>query len=150
MNAWEMTRFVLFPHQQHAAAMPRHAHDGMDMPGMDNMPGMDTGATSTEPRIWGPALWALMIAMWWIMMIAMMSPSAAPTVLLYARVHRHALAQGQTQDKLAPTAVFVAATCWSGWRSRLQQRRYIGSSSATRSSRRTRWARIAAGYRPLS
>jgi predicted metal-binding membrane protein len=31
-----------------------------------------------------------MIAMWWIMMIAMMTPSAAPTILLYARVHRHA------------------------------------------------------------
>ena len=107
MNAWEMTRFALFPHQQPAAAMPGMDMTGMDMPGMDmsamDMPGMDTGATSTEPRIW-----AMMIAMWWIMMIAMMSPSAAPTVLLYARVHRHALAQGQTQDKLAPTAVFVA------------------------------------------
>jgi predicted metal-binding membrane protein len=118
MDAWEMTRFALFPHQQPAAAMPGMDMSGMDMPEME-MPGMDMsgmdmsamdmpgmGSMSTEPRIWGPAIWALMIAMWWIMMIAMMSPSAAPTVLLYARVHRHALAQGQ--DKLAPTAVFVA------------------------------------------
>jgi predicted metal-binding membrane protein len=110
MNAWEMTRFALFPHQQPAAAMPGMDMSGMDMPDMD-MPGMDMpgmGSMSTEPRIWGPAIWALMIAMWWIMMIAMMSPSAAPAVLLYARVHRHALAQGQNQDKLAPTGVFVA------------------------------------------
>jgi predicted metal-binding membrane protein len=118
MDAWEMTRFALFPHQQPAAAMPGMDMSGMDMPEME-MPGMDMsgmdmsamdmpgmGALSTEPRTWGPAIWVLMIAMWWIMMIAMMSPSAAPTVLLYARVHRHALAQGQ--DKLAPTGVFVA------------------------------------------
>jgi predicted metal-binding membrane protein len=111
MNAWEMTRLALFPHLQSAgmtAEMP-----GMDMSGMD-MPGMDM---ATEPRVWEPAIWALMIAMWWIMMIAMMSPSAAPTVLLYARVHRHAFAQGQIQDKLAPTGVFVAGylLVWLGF-----------------------------------
>jgi predicted metal-binding membrane protein len=50
-------------------------------------------------------------------MIAMMSPSAAPTILLYARVHRHALAQGQIQDKLAPTGVFMAGylLVWLGF-----------------------------------
>ncbi|UVK37763.1 DUF2182 domain-containing protein [Mesorhizobium sp. AR10] len=114
MNAWEMTRLALFPHQQAAAPdMP-----GMDMSGMD-MGAIDMGAMdmATEPRIWGPAVWALMIAMWWIMMVAMMSPSAAPTVLLYARVHRHALAQGQIQDKLAPTGMFVAGylLVWLGF-----------------------------------
>jgi predicted metal-binding membrane protein len=46
--------------------------------------------------------------MWWVMMIAMMSPSAAPAILLYARVHRHALAQGQDQGQLAPTGAFAA------------------------------------------
>jgi predicted metal-binding membrane protein len=115
MDAWDMTRLALFPHQQ-AADM------STDMPGMDmtsDMPGMDMSAMpmATEPRIWGPAIWTLMIAMWWIMMIAMMSPSAAPTVLLYARVHRHALARGQIQDKLAPTGVFVAGylLVWLGF-----------------------------------
>ena len=101
MSAWDMTKLALFPHQQFQDMTP-----GMDMPGMD-MSGMDMGAMA-EPGMWGPAIWALMIAMWWIMMIAMMSPSAAPAVLLYARVHRHALAQGQDQDKLAPTGMFVA------------------------------------------
>ena len=36
---------------------------------------------------WSYAL--LMLGMWWTMMVAMMIPSAAPTILLYARVHRH-------------------------------------------------------------
>src|SRR5213592_3332096 len=90
MSAWDMTTLALFPHQQ--------AHE--------MMPGMDMGAAA--PGTWGFATWALMIAMWWIMMIAMMTPSAAPTILLYARVHRHALAQGQVHDKLAPTGAFAA------------------------------------------
>jgi predicted metal-binding membrane protein len=114
MDAREMTRLALFPHQQ-ADMTPDVS--GMDM--TSDMSGMDMSSMSmaTEPRIWGPAIWALMIAMWWIMMIAMMSPSAAPTVLLYARVHRHALAQGQIQDKLAPTGVFVAGylLVWLGF-----------------------------------
>jgi predicted metal-binding membrane protein len=93
MSAWEMTTLALFPHQQAGEVMP-------------DMPGMDMGATAPW-MAWGFATWALMIAMWWIMMIAMMTPSAAPTILLYARVHRHALAQGQVQDKLAPTGAFA-------------------------------------------
>ena len=102
MSAWEMTTLALFPHQQARDVMP-------------SMPGMDMGATA--PMAWGFATWALMIAMWWIMMIAMMTPSAAPTILLYARVHRHALAQGQVQDKLAPTGAFAAGylLVWLGF-----------------------------------
>lgn len=113
MNAWEMSRLALFPHLQ----TPNMTSDmTSDMSGMD-MSGMDMSAMATEPRAWGAANWALMIAMWWVMMIAMMSPSAAPTILLYARVHRHALAQGQIQDKLAPTGVFMAGylLVWLGF-----------------------------------
>lgn len=50
-----------------------------DMPGMA-MPGMDMAMP------WTVARFALTFAMWWVMMIAMMLPSAAPTILLYARV----------------------------------------------------------------
>ena len=66
------------------------------------------GATAPGRAVWGFATWALMIAMWWIMMIAMMIPSAAPAILLFARVHRHAFARGQVQDRLAPTGAFAA------------------------------------------
>src|SRR6185295_17016087 len=105
MSAWEMATLTLFPHQHAPDVMP-------GMPGMD-MSAMDPGWTA-----WGFATWALMIAMWWVMMIAMMTPSAAPTILLYAHVHRHALAQGgQIQDKLAPTSAFAAGylLVWFGF-----------------------------------
>jgi predicted metal-binding membrane protein len=101
MSAWEMTTLALFPHQQ----------------APDMMPGMDAGAAASAPAAWELATWALMIAMWWTMMIAMMTPSAAPTILLYARVHRHALARGQVQDKLAPTGAFATGymLAWLGF-----------------------------------
>lgn len=104
MRAWDMTTLALFPYQQAHELMP-------------GMPGMDMGATAPGPTAWGFAAWALMIAMWWIMMIAMMTPSAAPTILLYARVHRHTLAQNQVLDKLAPTGAFAAGylLVWLGF-----------------------------------
>lgn len=58
---------------------------------------------------WSAADAALMIAMWWIMMIAMMTPSAAPMILLHARVARHAQASGKDPDGgLDHSALFVA------------------------------------------
>jgi predicted metal-binding membrane protein len=97
MNMREMATLALFPHRQ--------------------APTMDMGAMAPGMPAWPPDTWALMIAMWWIMMIAMMSPSAAPTILLYARVHRHAAAQGQVPDKLAPTGPFAAGylLVWLGF-----------------------------------
>jgi len=103
MSAWQMTTFSLFPHQIIAA---------LDMPGME-MPGRDMSGAAG----WSLFGWALIIAMWWIMMIAMMAPSAAPAILLYAGVHRQALARGQVQDKLAPTGAFAAGylVLWLGF-----------------------------------
>lgn len=100
-SAWDMTTLSLFPHK---AAAPMA---GMDMSGMD-MSGM------APPAGWGPARWALVVAMWWTMMVAMMAPSATPTVLLYGRVHRHA--QGRAEG-LAPTAAFLAGylLVWLGF-----------------------------------
>jgi predicted metal-binding membrane protein len=39
---------------------------------------------------WGAGRWLVMLLMWWVMMIAMMAPSAAPVMLLHARVARSA------------------------------------------------------------
>ena len=39
-------------------------------------------------RAWTPLYALMLFLMWWIMMIAMMLPSAAPMILLYARVGR--------------------------------------------------------------
>jgi predicted metal-binding membrane protein len=54
---------------------------GMDTDMMAEMPDM-------APMPWTPISAALLFVMWWVMMIAMMVPSAAPTVLLYAAVKR--------------------------------------------------------------
>jgi predicted metal-binding membrane protein len=104
-SAWEMTTLSLFPHK---AAAPMA---GMDMPGMA-MPDM-----AMRPVDWSLGRWLLTATMWWTMMVAMMAPSAAPTVLLYARVCRHASAQGRTGDGLAPTGAFLSGylTVWLGF-----------------------------------
>lgn len=39
--------------------------------------------------------WPVVIAMWWVMMIAMMTPSSAPLVLLYGLVLRHHTVDGK-------------------------------------------------------
>ena len=53
----------------------------------------------------------LAVIMWWAMMVAMMVPSAAPAILLYARVHRH------SNDAPPPTAAFLGGylACWLGF-----------------------------------
>jgi predicted metal-binding membrane protein len=50
------------------------------------------------------------VIMWWVMMVAMMVPAAAPTILLYAHVHRHS-----NRLRSAPsTAAFLGGylACW--------------------------------------
>lgn len=53
---------------------------------------------------------ANVVAMWWVMMVAMMVPAAAPTILLYAHVHRHSNGLGSAP----PTTAFLAGylACW--------------------------------------
>ena len=92
MSAADMTRLTLFPHRGAEAASA--------------MPGMDMSGMAAEPQP-GASDWALTAAMWFSMMIAMMAPAAAPTILLYARVHRHAIEGGRAEG-LAPTGWFTA------------------------------------------
>ena len=73
---------------------------GMSMPDMPNM-------TMAEPalRPWSAADFGVTFAMWAVMMIGMMIPSAATMILLYARVARQAAQQGRP---LAATGWFAA------------------------------------------
>jgi predicted metal-binding membrane protein len=76
---------------------------------MGSMPGMGEMPMAEMPGMqlsWSASTWALLLAMWWVMMIAMMTPSAAPTILLYARVQRSA--EPDAGGGVAPTMVFVA------------------------------------------
>ena len=56
---------------------------------------------------WTPGYALVMFFMWWIMMIAMMTPSASPMVLLYGRAYRHEQCQGKLAPGIVPTFVFV-------------------------------------------
>jgi predicted metal-binding membrane protein len=81
---------------------------GMDMPAMDM-----SGGAMIAP-VDSLAYLVSAFVMWLLMMIAMMLPSAAPMILLYARLSRGARMQGAA---LAPTAIFagVYLTVWGGF-----------------------------------
>lgn len=87
---------------------------GMEMSAieMTTMAGMN--GWLMRPAIWTPAYAALIFAMWWVMMVAMMLPSAAPTLLLFARVTGKDKATGAT---LTPTALFAIGylLAWGGF-----------------------------------
>ncbi|MEP7281435.1 MAG: DUF2182 domain-containing protein [Rubrivivax sp.] len=69
---------------------------------MTGMAGMD--GWLMQPAVWTPAYAMLIFAMWWVMMLAMMLPSAAPTLLLFAHVNRSDKAAGAP---LLPTVLFA-------------------------------------------
>ncbi len=67
---------------------------GMDMTGFRMIPaGIGIMAPALAP--WQAIEFAYVFAMWAVMMIGMMTPSAAPMILIYARVGRQASAQGK-------------------------------------------------------
>lgn len=98
MNPFDMTTFSLVPYQNAGMAM--------NMPEMN----MVVGA-------WSLSQWIIVFMMWWIMMIAMMLPSASPMVLLYARVLRHAQKNNRIIQFAIPTTAFVSGylVSWSGF-----------------------------------
>jgi predicted metal-binding membrane protein len=78
---------------------------------MPDMPGMAMGPAI---RPWsGPELF-FAFAMWAVMMVGMMLPSAAPMILLYARVGRQAESEGKP---FAATSWFAAGylLAWTGF-----------------------------------
>jgi predicted metal-binding membrane protein len=85
-----------------------------DMAGME---GMAMEAMSPEPvTTWDLGRWALVVVMWITMMVAMMTPAAAPVVLLYGRVARRAAAQVGARA-VAPPGAFALGyfLVWTGF-----------------------------------
>ncbi|OJB16384.1 metal-binding protein [Burkholderia ubonensis] len=82
MSALDMTAVALFPHR------------------------LPHGIGSMDPSL------ATVIVMWWTMMIAMMTPGAAPLILLYRRVLRHYGAADEASS--APSLALLAGylTAW--------------------------------------
>lgn len=95
-----------------AAGMARPAM--ADMPDMD-MAGMDVAAMMA-PNLapWTPAHTLFIFAMWAVMMAGMMTPSAAPMILIYAQVGRQAAASGR---HFAPAGWFAGGylLAWTGF-----------------------------------
>ncbi len=73
----------------------RQRMSAMDMPDMADM---------AMPMPWGAAAFALTFAMWWVMMLGMMLPSATPTIMTFATMARRQRAQGQ---RFVPVSVFT-------------------------------------------
>jgi predicted metal-binding membrane protein len=86
---------------------------GMDMSGFRMIPtGMGLMAPAAAP--WKGIEFAFVFAMWAVMMIGMMTPSAAPMIMIYARVGRQTAREGKP---LAASAYFVAGylLAWIGF-----------------------------------
>src|SRR3984893_18991549 len=67
---------------------------GMDMAGFRMIPaGIGIMAPANAP--WRAVEFAFVFAMWAVMMVGMMAPSAAPMILMYASVGRQGKAQGK-------------------------------------------------------
>jgi predicted metal-binding membrane protein len=92
--------------------------NGMNMSGLRMVPaGVGMMAPAAAP--WSAVEFAFVFVMWATMMVGMMVPSAAPMILLYARVGRQArLGQGSTASKpFAATGWFAASyfLAWAGF-----------------------------------
>src|SRR6516225_2582480 len=86
---------------------------GMDMAWFRMVPaGMGFVAPANAP--WRPIEFAFVFAMWAVMMVGMMAPSAAPMILMYARVGRQALTAGKP---FAATGWFAGGyfLAWTGF-----------------------------------
>jgi predicted metal-binding membrane protein len=79
---------------------------------MTAMAGMD--GWLMRPAAWTPAYAVLIFTMWLVMMLAMMLPSAAPMLLLFARVNRKDKGAGAP---MVPTAFFAGGYLlgWAGF-----------------------------------
>ena len=78
--------------------------------------GTGVGPAMAMPNMqsWSAANWAAMFIMWMVMMVAMMVPSAAPVILIFATINRSRLAKGQPY---VPTGVFLLGylVVWGGF-----------------------------------
>ena len=70
------------------------AMSGMDMTGYRMIPA-GRGLMMPADAPWQPIEFGYVFVMWVVMMIGMMMPSAAPMILIYARVGRQAAVQGK-------------------------------------------------------
>ena len=86
---------------------------GMRMSAFE-MTASNGGMATMMPAIWDIGYAGVMFIMWWVMMIAMMLPSATPMVLLFAAMNRK---QKEMGNPYVATAHFASAylIIWAGF-----------------------------------
>jgi predicted metal-binding membrane protein len=109
----------MYPREM-AVLVPAQMSMEPSMPGAASMSGHETmtgasghssmAGTLMSPVTWTPGYALLMFSMWWLMMIAMMLPSAAPMVRLHAAVTRKGLARADDAGPNAPSHRLCSAT----------------------------------------
>ena len=78
---------------------------------MTQMAGMPDMDMMMERAVWTLGYAGLIFAMWWVMMVAMMLPGAAPMLLLFARVNR----TQKVRDRPYVRTGFFAAGYLAAW-----------------------------------
>jgi len=78
---------------------------GMDMPAGD----------VTAPMAWTPGSVGVMFVMWAVMMVAMMLPSAAPMILLFATIDRRRAAASGTPYRATALFALAYVAVWMGF-----------------------------------
>ncbi len=109
----------MYPHKM-AMLFPSQMSVEQSMPGTTDMSSHETVTGTSEhlsmasmlmtPFTWTPGYALVMFAMWWLMMIAMMLPSASPMVLLHAAITRKGLTRANDAGADAPSHRFHSAT----------------------------------------
>ncbi len=88
---------------------------GMDMTAFE-MTAITKNASAMvmQPASWTPTYALFMFFMWWVMMIAMMIPSASPVILIFAAINRKQRVKG---TPFVSTSVFVLGyiIAWGGF-----------------------------------
>ena len=82
--------------------------------GMGMGDGMGMSMAMADMRPWTATDFGLMFVMWAVMMVAMMAPSAAPMLLMFAAVNRK---RRDLEAPYVPTGIFLAgyAIVWTGF-----------------------------------
>ena len=73
-----------------------------------------TATAMLAPVVWTPGYAVLMFFMWWVMMVAMMLPGAAPMILVFAMVNRR---QREAGHRYVATSAFAFGylASWAGF-----------------------------------
>jgi predicted metal-binding membrane protein len=79
-----------------------------------DMGNMDMSMAMPRMQTWGWLDLVLLFVMWAVMMVAMMVPTAAPMILMFATINRR---RREQQQPLVPTAVFLTGyvLVWTGF-----------------------------------